>query len=119
MKRLFIPLVLMCSLAYAAPKDTSLIAKAKTTAAYNLKDPDSAKFRDMTVIRGVVCGQINAKNSMGGYVGFKRFLVAKDSSLIDDDSKPFDQLWSITCQKNPPKPAEPPAYYEESWKDLK
>lgn len=36
-----------------------------------LKDPDSAKFSNVRVKEGTafVCGQVNAKNSFGGYVG--------------------------------------------------
>lgn len=37
-----------------------------------LKDPDSAEFRNQ---RGF-CGEVNSKNSFGGYVGFKRFIAA-------------------------------------------
>ena len=38
-----------------------------------LKDPDSANFRTEFVARdGAVCGFVNAKNSYGGYGGFKR-----------------------------------------------
>src|SRR5690606_1839783 len=37
----------------------------------NLKDPDSAKFRNQ---KGV-CGEVNAKNSFGGYAGFVRFIA--------------------------------------------
>lgn len=39
-----------------------------------LKDPDSANFRNEKVIQNetgmYVCGEVNAKNSYGGYVGF-------------------------------------------------
>ncbi len=47
-----------------------------------LKDPDSAQFRSVTVVQqkqfdanavGVVCGYVNAKNSFGGYVGYKGY----------------------------------------------
>lgn len=50
-----------------------------------LKDPDSAKFNDvfMTKIESnkdgsgllSVCGYVNAKNSLGGYAGAKRFVT--------------------------------------------
>jgi len=35
----------------------------------SLKDPDSAMFRNQ--VDG--CGEVNAKNSFGGYVGYRRF----------------------------------------------
>lgn len=34
-----------------------------------LKDPDSAKFNDETVVRTRACISVNAKNSYGGYTG--------------------------------------------------
>ncbi|MBE8587750.1 hypothetical protein [Xenorhabdus griffiniae] len=47
----------------------------------SLKDPGSAKFKHVNLIQDsessidVYCGQVNAKNSYGGYVGFKPFMV--------------------------------------------
>lgn len=48
-----------------------------------LKDPDSAKFNGIKVLSiqalgkpiVMTCGELNAKNSFGGYVGSKRFWV--------------------------------------------
>lgn len=53
----------------------------------NLRDPDSAKFRNVTIVDAEtqiadspdkakwrsVCGEVNAKNAMGGYTGFSPF----------------------------------------------
>lgn len=47
-----------------------------------LNDPDSAKFRgeslhgDWTVKGSILCGEVNAKNRMGGYVGYAPFWAA-------------------------------------------
>lgn len=50
------------------------IEQAKKAVRFNLKDPDSAQFRNIRQpSTGVVCGEVNAKNAMGGYVGFQRF----------------------------------------------
>lgn len=42
-----------------------------------MKDPDSTKFRNVRLVdfaQGkLVCGEVNSKNSYGGYVGFKQF----------------------------------------------
>lgn len=56
---------------------------AVATAKDRLKDPDSAKFAGLRVLRFngqgkvyvMTCGQLNAKNSYGGYVGSKPFWV--------------------------------------------
>jgi hypothetical protein len=46
----------------------------------SLKDPGSAQLRAIEVIRQedgskALCGEVNAKNSFGGYVGFQSFVV--------------------------------------------
>lgn len=41
-----------------------------------LFDPGSAQFRDVRVVRAGYCGRVNAKNRMGGYVGFREFFAA-------------------------------------------
>lgn len=47
-----------------------------------LNDPDSALFRDEWLLSGwsewrvlgsVLCGEVNTKNKMGGYVGYAKF----------------------------------------------
>jgi len=50
----------------------------KSTIKSSLKDPDSATFKDMKVVTNSkgeqsICGSYNAKNSYGGYVGYKGF----------------------------------------------
>ena len=41
-----------------------------------LKDPESATFKELNYVDGrALCGQVNAKNSYGGYTGFRRFVA--------------------------------------------
>jgi hypothetical protein len=51
-----------------------------------LKDPDSAQFQNIRIADydggKVVCGEINAKNSYGGYVGYKSFVAGISGSTI-------------------------------------
>ena len=42
-----------------------------------LKDPNSAQFSNVKVVEGLVCGEVNAKNSFGGYAGRQRFWGGK------------------------------------------
>lgn len=69
-----------------------------------LSDPSSAEFQNLTVVKPLpmppsgqempsdvplgegVCGEVNAKNKMGGYVGFKPFAYDRASGelFIDD-----------------------------------
>lgn len=109
--------LLCCGLVHAAPNDARLVATSKAIVADQLKDPDSAKFRKVAIVRKSVCGEINAKNSMGGYVGYRRFMVVDTTSAIDDDSAQFEELWTTVCAKNPPKPLSPTHWSDARLKD--
>lgn len=40
-----------------------------------LKDPDSANFKNIKIDKdGFFCGDVNSKNSFGGYTGFYKFI---------------------------------------------
>ena len=63
-----------------------LIEKAKNAVKHELKDPDSAQFRNVHIKRGfegVVQGEVNAKNSYGGYIGFDKFYYDKKTGEVD------------------------------------
>jgi len=58
-----------------------------------LKDPDSAMFQDDRVITGgTVCGEVNAKNSLGGYIGFRPYIFSDGQSMIDQGEPDFSAL---------------------------
>lgn len=60
--------------ANAAPKQKSPVDAAKAAVKDILKDPASAQFKNVKINSvGDVCGQYNAKNSMGGYGEFEYF----------------------------------------------
>jgi hypothetical protein len=88
-----------------------------------LKDPDSAQFRSPTYYpkSGAGCGFVNARNSMGGYVGYTAFIAFPDGEVRfdTDDSSPSDPsaklealqkkhnfitLFDANCGEGPPKP---------------
>lgn len=72
------------------------IKKFKNEILDRLKDPDSAKFRKLTwktpidkhgnkIV--VLCGEVNAKNAMGGYTGYSKFFSnGSDGLIADSDS---------------------------------
>jgi hypothetical protein len=72
--------------------DRALTHAAEELVKQNLKDPDSAKFRNEKVYRSngliYVCGELNSNNSFGGYGGFERFLSDGDSEAdtVEDDA---------------------------------
>lgn len=85
-----------------------------------LRDPDSAKFRNVRKLGmigegvsdrpAVYCGEVNAKNAMGGYPGFAHFPVmplgedgetstGKDPVNITDENEPASAMaYMAFCQ---------------------
>lgn len=87
---------------------SALVAKAKKSISRDLKDPDAAKFRDIGIYKSTtgkggvsVCGEINAKNSYGAYVGFRKFLVSDDIAIIDgaEGGLSYDSLGPALCHE--------------------
>ncbi|PQK80231.1 hypothetical protein [Pantoea ananatis] len=80
MKKLLVAALSIFILSGCKPTDDQLVKVGKEGLLQNLKDPESAQFKDMffhpdekqknSVASGYVCGELNAKNSLGGYVGF-------------------------------------------------
>ncbi|WP_070401292.1 hypothetical protein [Hydrogenophaga sp. PML113] len=62
--------------------EAQVIADTQRLVSDRLKDPGSAQFRNVRVqqyLQGplkIICGEINAKNSYGGYVGFRQFAAS-------------------------------------------
>jgi hypothetical protein len=77
------------------------VERAKDLAARDLRDPGSAQFRDVrTGDAGSICGEINAKNALGAYVGFQRFLVTgTDSVIIESEDTTIPRArWRLICE---------------------
>lgn len=70
--------VLVVSLGKISIDQYSLFV-ARDAVRSKLTDPDSALFRNEImlggILSGIVCGEVNAKNKMGGYVGYTEFFV--------------------------------------------
>ncbi|WP_415289115.1 hypothetical protein RSD66_04185 [Brevundimonas sp. S1H14] len=59
------------------------VREAKELVADQLLDPESAEFRNVKAEGPRVCGQVNAKNRMGGYVGYEDFLVGERGVILE------------------------------------
>ena len=67
----------------------------RAVVAAQMRDPESATFQNLSVKIAdfAYCGEVNAKNLLGGYVGYQRFtaskgvsgdwLVTTDKSIVD------------------------------------
>jgi|HubBroStandDraft_6_1064221.scaffolds.fasta_scaffold180952_2 hypothetical protein len=80
-----------------------------------LRDPDSAEFRNIAAYHDtrfgrMVCGELNAKNSFGGYVGYTGFVIKVGANggqemLLDQDGE-FPQAARI-CRMETAEAANP------------
>ncbi len=78
-----------------------VIAQGKIAVLDLLKDPISAQFRNLLTYRDkYFCGEVNAKNSMGGYSGFTRFMYLADTgeAVLDNQGRTFDYQWFGFCR---------------------
>lgn len=82
----------------------SFVQQAKTALTAEFKDPSSAQYRVLFLsgeAMPVLCGEVNAKNSYGAYVGFRRF-YATGKPLLNSVEKGtsdfvFEQMWPSMC----------------------
>lgn len=106
-RRNSLALVSLCALLWAcsSSEDVDRLRQGVTT---QLKDPSSVQFRSERIIEihgeKVLCGEMNAKNALGGYVGFRRFVSMGTSDLdayIEGATalgpEFFEEVWSATC----------------------
>jgi hypothetical protein len=65
-----------------APPKPDPFQNVKTAVAAKMFDPGSATFQALSelVPDFAYCGEVNAKNKMGGYVGYQKFYAQRDSS---------------------------------------
>lgn len=86
----------------ALPKDLAAWGQAvRRRVVQDLKDPESARFRglyvsawnDHGVMKPLLCGEVNAKNSYGGYTGFSRFMADENGTVFD----PGSDGWESSC----------------------
>jgi hypothetical protein len=62
-----------------------------------LTDPDSAEFDAVGKKDDVTCGFVNAKNRMGGYVGFRAFIVISGRAEIEPALGEFATRFPSVC----------------------
>lgn len=84
------------------------INKAKANISADLKDATSVLWRNTFVSDGgstmlVLCGELNAKNSYGAYIGFRRFFSTNEPALqhLEDAKTKYviDKMWVSLCAK--------------------
>ncbi len=83
------------------------IAKGQQAVQEKLKDPSSAQFRKYFFhlakldegYAPVSCGQVNSKNSLGGYIGFQRYISTGKAELtfLEEEMADFERAWKMMC----------------------
>nr|WP_255483385.1 hypothetical protein [Cedecea sp. P7760] len=73
------------------------IESAKSIISDAMKDPGSTQFKSVRTVKNLlgdsyVCGEVNSKNSYGGYVGFKPFAYKSGKFVIDGSYAAPDEL---------------------------
>lgn len=98
-----------CTIAQTKAEIAGFVPQAKSYLTQGFKDPNAAQFRGLYVTKAgpalILCGEVNAKNGFGAYVGFRRFYAALDDKQIEGATDPdgFSILGSVYCgQKGRP-----------------
>lgn len=80
------------------------ISSAKKYLEEVLYDPESVRYKNLRETNfGAVCGEYNAKNRYGGYIGFKPFIFfSKDITIFLDDEPAGESFtyWIVGATMN-------------------
>lgn len=87
------------------------INKAKQGVKEQMKDPSSVQFRNVHGYKKggndavLICGEVNAKNSFGGYTGFHYFTYLSGHLFVNKPAdgctfceNPFNEYWNEACK---------------------
>lgn len=80
------------------------IEQSKDAVRARLKDSRSAEFKDVFFNRAsgtpMTCGQVNSKNSLGGYTGYQRFVASGDTlAFFENETEDFSVVWAQYCTR--------------------
>lgn len=87
---------------------SALVAKVKSEVTKDFRDPEGARFREMALFKtktgktgNFVCGQVNAKNAYGAYVGYRNFVYSDGLVAIDseEDAVKYGILSEAICHE--------------------
>ncbi|ATH99545.1 hypothetical protein EGY22_13065 [Alcaligenes faecalis] len=85
-----------------------MLHQAREPILARLNDPDSAQFRNERfiggwTISGAMCGEVNAKNRMGGYTGYVKYYtvlsggVPVDSHVVETGDPSGETMFEDLC----------------------
>ncbi len=96
----FITLVLV--LACLTGCDSERVSVAKAAVRDQMRDPGAVEFRNVRDTGEVICGEVNAKNGFGAYVGFRPFYAtgaypSRPKVVREDDDRAYAN-WLALCR---------------------
>lgn len=96
---------MMAAAALAVAGCGGALDDGKKATAAQLKDPSSAQFRNVQQGGGLVCGEVNGKNSYGAYSGFKMFVYDGLSAQIEPENGRLgapsaDEIYAVEARTN-------------------
>lgn len=87
-------------------KYADFVASAKSNLVRDFKDPGTVQWRNLFVSEGnmlALCGEVNAKNSYGAYIGFRRFIATSEARRQEiekpNDSVVLERMWESMCRQ--------------------
>lgn len=86
---------------YSATEDDAFVRAGIDKLKRMLKDPDSVQFRELFIAdkaMQTLCGEVNGRNSYGGYVGYRRFYYTGRPAL-DEIETPGDSVFASMYPK--------------------
>lgn len=107
-------MLILVSLLAACSADDKVEQVAKEGITKNFNDPSSVQYRNVTTTAEspqspyrTTCGELNAKNQYGAYIGFKKFVVVTEmqnyqvkyyQGATEDDYRSFSRLDTQYCK---------------------
>lgn len=92
---------------YTDAEDKAFVDSGVKYLINRLKEPSSVQWRNVFIADRALqtlCGEINARNSYGGYTGFKRFYYTRNSQLTEvqgsGDEEIFLKMYASMCKRS-------------------
>lgn len=82
-----------------------LISEMRKPVLMQLKDPDSALFRNEKLLTPwnsseFWCGEVNAKNEMGGYSGYQKVYVIGGHVGVNSNPERVDEMCNVLMESD-------------------
>lgn len=88
--------------AYQQREAAAVISMGEKYVREKIREPHAAQFRNQFIGRGgAPCGEVNAKDAFGRYIGFQRYIsVARELTMLAQDVAPeeFEESWRELCR---------------------